>query len=88
MPRSVTVGRKPAMIICRRLSEVSELPPPGVEWRWARVPVGQGTLQHLRDAGLIVQDSPGTWRTNKKLARFLDEQHDVDLTGQMRVTVF
>lgn len=88
MARTVTVGRSVANVIHRRLSEVQELPAPGAEWSWTRVPVSQSTLQHLKTADLIVQVEPGTWRTSRRLAWFLRERHDVELRRQTRVTVF
>lgn len=88
MARTVRIGKKPAMIVHHRLDEIRELPAPGVSWRWSRVETSQGTLQILRDSGLITDVDDGRWRTSGRLAEFLEERHGIELRRQTRLTVF
>jgi len=87
----VTVGKRPGNVIARRLDDVAALPAPGTTWEWSAVDCGQGTMQILRDSGLISRDrETGEWRTSRRLARYVGERHDVELgrSGQATLAEF
>lgn len=73
-----TIGRRPAMVTRTRADDMKTIPAPGTVWEWSAVGAGSGTLQILRNCGLIKSKANG-WETTRLLARFVSERRDYDL---------
>lgn len=76
-----------AMKIRAHRSEIGELPPPGVGWRWTDV-VGtsEGKVDPVAAHAarpLITQNDDGTYETTRRLARYMQEKHWIELTGSV-----
>lgn len=91
MPRTESINMRLKCKINRYIADIELIPGPNAEsWRWSDVFVartGAGAADpsigyKLRDAGLLVKQPDGRYRTTEKLSEYMQENHGVDMTGR------
>lgn len=88
MPRTETIPKRLKCKIHWYTDAIDQIPGPSAgTWRWSDVfnaRHGTGTADaglgaKLRDAGLVVKQSDGRYRTTETLAEYMREEHDIDM---------
>lgn len=89
MPRTETINMQLKCKINWNIADIEQIPGPSADpWRWSdvfRARTGAGTADpgigcKLRDAGLLVKQTDGRYRTAETLSEYMQEKHGVDMT--------